>query len=94
MSLLGGRGPAFHIELESIPPVYHKSPTRHATTPGYTETDPNELRRIGVESTQSGYTSPRTEPTTPRALESSRPPSPRYDEGEEEAVGLVPSVNK
>lgn len=92
MSLLGGRGPALHIELESIPPVYHKHPVHHATTPGYTETDPNELRKIGVESIPSG--SPKTEPTTPRELESSRPPSPHYGEGEQEAVGLVPSVNK
>ncbi|KAI5842991.1 major facilitator superfamily domain-containing protein [Morchella snyderi] len=84
MSLFNGRGPAFHIELESIPPVHHKQPVRHATTPGYTETDPEELRKLCGPSA-SGFQTPKTEPTTPSALGSSRPPM--------QAVGLMPSVN-
>jgi hypothetical protein len=98
MSLFGGRGPAFHIELESIPPVYHKQPVHHATTPGYTETDPDELRKLCGPST-SGFQTPKTEPTTPSALENSRPSSPQQNETTAaadgvQAVGLMPSVNR
>lgn len=92
MSLLGGRGPAFHIELESLQPVYHKRPVQHATTPGYTETDPSELGKIGAGGPSASQI-PNGGPAIPGALGTSSPPSP-LSRSEEEAVSSIPSVNK
>lgn len=65
---------------EDIPPVYH---VRHNTAPGI---DPIELRKIGALSSE--YISPRARPTTLGDLESSE------HHEEEQAMGLVPTLNK
>lgn len=65
---------------EDIPPVYH---VRHNIVP---EIDPIELGKIGALSSE--YISPRARPTTLGDLESSEPHE------EEQAMGLVPTLNK
>lgn len=86
MGLCSTIDPASHIELESIPSASYKHPI---STP---ETDPDDPRKIGT--LLSGYNPPRTESTTSRDLESSKPNSHHGEGGEEQAVGLVPSINK
>lgn len=70
-----------HTGSEDIPPVYH---VRHGHTIA-PEIDPIELRKIGALSSE--YISSRVGPATLGDLESS-------GHHEEQAVGLVPTLNK
>ncbi|KAL7272901.1 hypothetical protein RUND412_004272 [Rhizina undulata] len=72
-------------KLSDLPAVYHQHPRNHATTPGYSETDPEILRESRENS--SGCQTP----ITPGDLESSRPNTPILEA--DYAVGLVESVN-
>lgn len=81
--------PEIHIRSGSISSVYHKHPFCHSIIE-------MNSRKIGTESATSiasEYTS-RTEQTTPGDLEDSRPNLNHEEDKKEQAVGLVPSLNK
>lgn len=84
--------PEIHIGSESISPAYHKHPFRHSATSDLAmEMD---SRKMGTESVSPSECNSGTESTTPRDLESSGLDLHHEEDGEEQAVGLVPSLNK
>ncbi|CUS14301.1 unnamed protein product [Tuber aestivum] len=98
MSLMTPHGPSMGVRLESMPPAYHAQPLHRGATPGYVETDLDELRRTGLAAASNGPSTPvrsaalmrpLSRPATPSSPSSPSPPS---SPGEGEGIGIVQTL--
>ncbi|CAZ83040.1 unnamed protein product [Tuber melanosporum] len=86
MSLFTTHCPSMGVKLESMPPAYHTQPLYRGATPGYAETDPDELRRSDPP-TPAGSTTPirsLSRPVTPFPSSASSPDG--------EGIGMVQTL--